>query len=117
MVAKVKIFETEKGRTPVADFISSLPRKEEAKVYREIDLLKKEGIYLGFPETSAITGYKPLRELRIRFGKNLVRIFYFLHIRNTFILLHGFKKKTGKTPVREIEIAYRRMKDYLSRNI
>ena len=112
---KVKFYTKENGNTPVEDFLESLPKKEEAKTLKLLKIIEAEGIHMGFPNTSAITGYRPIRELRIRFGNNLVRIFYFLHIKNTFILLHGFKKKTGKLPVREIEIAYKRMKDYLKR--
>jgi hypothetical protein len=33
-----------------------LSEKEESKIYREIDLLKQKGIYLGFPFTSKIEG-------------------------------------------------------------
>ena len=33
-----------------------------------------------------------------------------------FVLLHGFVKKTQKTPVKELEIAYNNMKEYLRRN-
>ncbi|MBU4450873.1 MAG: type II toxin-antitoxin system RelE/ParE family toxin [Actinobacteria bacterium] len=40
---------------------------------------------------------------------------YFLHIKNTFILLHGFRKKTRRLPKKELEIAKTRMEDYLKR--
>jgi len=112
---EVVLYTTEKGENPVADFISGLSVKEEAKIFREIDLLQQEGIYLNFPHTSDIDGYKGLRELRIKFSSNNIRIIYFLHIKNTFILLHGFKKKTQKLPKKELEIAVNRMKDFLER--
>jgi len=38
---EVTLYETEKSYSPVGDFIKSLPKKEEAKVFREIDLLQK----------------------------------------------------------------------------
>ena len=44
------------------------------------------------------------------------RIFFFYWKDNTFVLLHHFVKKTQKTPLREIEQAERRMKDYLERS-
>lgn len=112
---KVKLYTTVKGDNLVEEFLKRLPRKEEAKVYREIDLLEQKGIFLGFPHTSDIRGYKELKELRIKFGSNNIRIFYFLKLNNVFVLLHGFKKKTGKLPIREIMIANKRMKDYLER--
>jgi phage-related protein len=58
---------------------------------------------------------KQLRELRIRQGRNRYRIIYFLATGKTFILLHGFTKKTGVVPGAEIKIAEDRCDDYLSR--
>ena len=43
---KVILYITEEGENPVGDFIKSLSKKEEAKVLREVDLLKEKGIYL-----------------------------------------------------------------------
>ena len=80
--------------------------------------MQQKGIYLNFPHSSDIGGYKGLsglRELRIRFSSSNIRIFYFLHIKNTFILLHGFRKKTQRLPKKELEIAIARMNDYLKR--
>ena len=112
---KVILYTTEKGDNPVGDFIDSLPKKEGAKVFREIDLLEQKGIYLNFPHSSDIEGYKGLRELRIRFSSDNISIIYFLNIKDTFVLLHGFRKKTQKLPKKELEIAITRMKDYLKR--
>ena len=44
----VILYTSEKGDSPIGDFISSLPKKEEAKALREIDLLEQKGIYLNF---------------------------------------------------------------------
>ena len=110
---KVETYKTEKGKSPVENFIISLPDKERARVYREIDLLEQNGIYLGYPYTSAIRGYKGLRELRVKFSSNQIRIIYFLYINKTFILLHGFKKKDRRLSKKDLEIAIRRMKEYL----
>jgi phage-related protein len=111
----VILYTTEKGDSPIGDFVSSLPKKEEAKALREVDLLEQKGIYLNFPHSSDIEGYKGLRELRVRFSSDNIRIIYFLNIKDTFVLLHGFRKKTQKLPKKELEIAITRMKDYLKR--
>jgi phage-related protein len=55
--------------------------------------------------------------MRIKEKTGISRILYFTHAGRKFILLHGFAKKTNKTPRREIEIAEERMKDYLSREV
>jgi len=44
---KVKLYTTVKGNNPIEEFLKRLPKKEEAKVYREIDLLEQKGIFLG----------------------------------------------------------------------
>ena len=43
------------------------------------------------------------------------RVFYFYYENNTFVLLHHFRKKTQKTPQREIEQAKAERNDYLRR--
>ena len=44
-------------------------------------------------------------------GKNAVRIFYIFSYGRIIYLLHGFKKKTQKTPNRELMIAKNRQKE------
>ena len=84
-------------------------------MFREVDLLQEKGIHLNFPHSSDISGYKGLRELRVKFSSNNIRIIYFLHIKDTFVLLHGFIKKTQKISKKDIKIAVTRMNDYLKR--
>ena len=40
---------------------------------------------------------------------------YFLHVKNTFILLHGFRKKTQRISKKDLKIAVNRMNDFLKR--
>ena len=49
----------------------------------------------------------------LRPGNN--RIFYFYYGNNSFILLHSFRKKTQKTPRRQINKAKAERDDYLAR--
>jgi len=44
-----------------------------------------------------------------------IQFFYFFCDKNDFVLLHSFRKKTQKTPRREIEKAKSERDDYLSR--
>ena len=50
---------------------------------------------------------------KLRPGNNRVLYFYFKN--DTFVLLHQFRKKTQKTPKREIERAKAERDDYLAR--
>lgn len=57
-----------------------------------------------------------LWELRVKISTNNYRIFYFHYINDSFVLLHGFKKKTQKTPKREIQTALKRKQRFIERN-
>ena len=51
-------------------------------------------------------------EIRIEVGGNIYRIFTFFDDNKLVILLHGFQKKTQKTPRKEIERAKKLRQDY-----
>ncbi len=82
-------------------------------MFRLIKLLKDYGVLLKEPYTKQIRG--KIRELRIKDSQGAVRILYFTFTGRRFILLHGFIKKADKTPEREIEIAEKRMNDFIHR--
>ncbi|MFI5294065.1 MAG: type II toxin-antitoxin system RelE/ParE family toxin [Thermodesulfovibrionales bacterium] len=78
-------------------------------------LLQEYGVLVKAPYVKQFTGHKKLFEIRIKDKTGISRILYFTHTGKKLILLHGFTKKTNKTPEREIDTAKERMKDYLSR--
>lgn len=100
---KVRFFEDSKGKSPVLEYIDNLSDKERAKVSKYINFLKVSGGVLDEPYSKHIKG--KIRELRVDFGKNRHRIFYFTFIGRNIIFLHAFLKKTAKTPPKEIEKA------------
>jgi len=117
-VWEIELYTKTNGRTPVLEFLEELNPKEKAKVIREIDLLAEFGPALFFPHTAKIQGdnNKDLYELRPQSGNNIFRIFYFSVPAGEsvkFILVHGFRKKTGKTPDKEMATARNRRKAYL----
>lgn len=56
-----------------------------------------------------------MAEIRVRVSSNSYRVLFFTFTGCRLVLLHGFMKKTTKTPTREIRIAEQRMHDYLQR--
>ncbi len=94
-----------------------MPAKLRAKAFADIELLRKHGSDLREPYVKALKGKKNkgLFELRIKFSNDIVRIFYFTYYNNKYILLHGFVKKTMKTPKGEIDRALIYMEDYKRR--
>ncbi len=111
---KVEVYKKENGKEPITEFLISLSEKHRAKVIWEIELLREFGTDLKEPHIKAVTGkeYKGLWELRIKFAGDISRILYFMPVKDNFILLHGFIKKTEKTPKRELDSALRYMEDY-----
>lgn len=107
----------ENGKIPVQDFLYSLNPKLRAKAFSDIELLKRLGTELKEPYVKPIKGtdHKGLYELRIKFSSDIARIFYFTYYKNKFVLLHGFIKKTMKTPENEIKKAKKYMEDYKRR--
>lgn len=106
---EVKFFQTARGNYPVQEFIEEQDMATSTKITSYIDLLESHGPYLKPPYIKKLQD--KLYELRIS-GKVKVRIFYTL-VNNKFYLLHGFKKKSQKTPPREIKVALDRMRELI----
>lgn len=101
---RVKFYKDIKtGRSPVLKYIEGLREKEGSKILKYIEFLRIQKGYLEEPYSRHIKG--KIRELRVDFGRNRHRIFYFVFIKKTIILLHAFLKKTAKTPISEIKKA------------
>lgn len=87
-------------------FIELLEKPAVAKVLRTIDLLEKFGYDLKLPHSKKIL--HNLFELRTH-GRQEVRILYTFH-KSEIVLLHGFIKKSQKTPRKEIRTALEKLK-------
>ena len=106
---RVKFFHTKRGDHPVEDFIEEQDKSTQTKIAHSIRLLVDYGPFLKPPDIKKIRN--KLYELRIP-GKISVRIFYTIH-ESEYYLLHGFKKKSQKTPSRELRIALDRMQEII----
>ena len=91
--------------TSVEYFIQSLNAVNHAKAIHMIELLEEFGHRLSMPHSKMIT--RGLFELRIK-GSPAIRLFYIFH-NNKGIIIHGFTKKSAKTPTREIKIAQQKV--------
>ena len=106
MTWKVFFFQTTRGDTPVKEFIGDQDPMTRSKIALSILLLKNQGPFLKPPYIKKLQN--KLYELRIS-GTTQIRIFYTIQ-RSEYYLLHAFRKKTQKTPNRELKIAVDRMK-------
>lgn len=118
MAYNIIFYEKSNGESQVWNFLEELRKKsstnKNARIqYKQatlcIELLQNNGTRL--PDT--ITKHIDENIWELRPGNN--RIFYFCYDDNSFVLVHSFRKKTQKTPRREIEKAKSERDDYLSR--
>ncbi len=114
----IDFYKKENGKIPVQDFLYSLEPKLRSKAFRDIELLQNLGNELKELYVKSLKGNKNkgLYELRIKFSNDIARIFYFTYCDNKYILLHGFIKKSMKTPTKEIDKARKYMEDYKRRS-
>jgi phage-related protein len=102
---QIHFYEDHRGKSPALDFINNLSPKDRAKVNNVLRLLEEFGSNLGMPHARRIEG----RLWELRPGDN--RLFYCLFMDQKFVILHGFRKQSMKTPEKEIATAMRRMKE------
>jgi len=113
----IEYYVTADRKCPVREFIDGLSHEGQAKYILITKLLIEYGVLVKEPYVKQLTGRKKLFEMRINDKTGISRILYFTHTGRKFVLLHGFVKKTNKTPQGEIEIAEAKVKDYLSREV
>ncbi|MBC7076498.1 MAG: type II toxin-antitoxin system RelE/ParE family toxin [Syntrophomonadaceae bacterium] len=98
---------------PVKEFIDRQPTKAKVKILRNLQLLSEFGPGIGYPFVSNIGDN--LWELRTVFQNNQYRILFSVVSGHIILLVHGLHKKTQKLPNKDLNIAYKRLKNYISR--
>ena len=84
---RIEFYETKRGESPVKEFIDSLDTKSKGKMW----------------------------ELRAEVSKNQYRVIYFASSGQVFWMLHGFGKKTGPVPERDLRVARVRRDEVLKK--
>ena len=99
------------------DFYADLAPKVKEKFKFTLDLIKQVD---NIPEKffAPMTGSEGLFEVRIEYQSNIYRIFCCFDHGKLIVLFNAFKKKTEKTPKKEIEKAMRLKTEYFeSKNL
>jgi phage-related protein len=110
---QISFYRNERGDEPVHEFIQGLSLKTHRKIAALFQLLEIEGPNLRRPYADYIG--RKLYELRIRFGADQIRIFYFFFLNTKIILVHAIRKQTQALDVRDIDAAHQRMQDLIKR--
>ena len=104
-------FYKSKDKSPVEEWLSAIDASARSKLLRNMSLLKSHGLELRMPYVRPIG--KKLYEVRAKDSKGIYRLLYFAHTGKRFVMLHGFTKKTQKTPASDIDIAMKRMEEVI----
>lgn len=99
------IFYSSGNSKPVDNFISKSNPETRGKIFKSLDLVENYGPMIGMPHVKKIN--KQLYELRIR-GKEEIRLLFTCSGQKIYFL-HIFKKKTQKIPLRELNLAHKRL--------
>jgi phage-related protein len=102
-------YRTSAGAEPVREWLKDLDPADR-KIVGD-DIRDCEFAWpVGLPLCRPIVGRRGLWEIRSSLTRGQIARVLFCIERGHMVLLHGFIKKTAKTPVRETEIAVRRMR-------
>ena len=110
---KVLFYVDEDGESPARAFLRSLDPPTRARFGWSIEQLRIRNVSAREPLVKKLTGR--LWELREESQTNIYRVIYCFVSGRRIVLLHGFQKKTQRTPRGEIEIAERRLARFLER--
>ena len=104
----VRFYESASGRQPVRDWLFGLSAEDRRTVGYDVQTVEF-GWPVGMPTCRPLGG--GLWEVRSNLGDGTIGRIIFCIVNGEMALLHGFIKKTQKTPPRDIEIAERRRKE------
>jgi len=98
----------------VEDEILALPDTLAARYIVLTRRMTAVGANLGPPHTESFGD--GLFELRLKGADGIARVFFCTLIGRRIMMLHSFIKKSQKTPLRELEVARKRMKEVKDAN-
>ncbi|WP_201213733.1 type II toxin-antitoxin system RelE/ParE family toxin [Pseudomonas sp. S36] len=107
----VHFYRTEVGNEPVREWLAQIPREHKRMIGTEIKTVQI-GWPIGMPVVRKLD--KGLWEVRVNLVDTVARVLFTIH-GNAMVLLHGFIKKSQKTPASDLDTAKQR-KATLERN-
>jgi phage-related protein len=97
-------FRTEAGGEPVRDWLKGLPLSEDRKRIGEDIKTVEFGWPIGMPVCKPLGS--GIHEVRTSLTQNrIARVLFYVDKKGRMVLLHGFIKKTQKTPDEDLELA------------
>ncbi|MDR1567891.1 MAG: type II toxin-antitoxin system RelE/ParE family toxin [Streptococcaceae bacterium] len=97
-------------------FLKEIPQKDADKLLATVKNVQELGMLVAMRKEWVKRLNDDIFEIRSKVASNIQRALYFQKVGQTYIITHGFTKKTQKTPILEIEKAERIMKSYREEN-
>jgi phage-related protein len=107
----VHFYETKAGRSPIEDFILTLQKQDQARFAEVIDGIEKHNLNYARVQFRLLRG--KLWEIKFSSHGGGYRIIYVMVTGNEMVWLHAFRKSTQKTPMKELDLAIKRMQEVL----
>ncbi len=104
LVLNVRFFCTDAGNEPVREWLTDLPREHRRMIGIDIKTVQL-GWPIGMPVVRKLD--TELWEVRIDLGDTIARVLFTV-VGSDMILLHGFIKKSQKTPASDMATAKQR---------
>lgn len=108
---KVIYYTSASGDNPISDFLDSLDKQAQSKLLRIFNYIEQSGLQSVIHHVKKLSG-SPFWEIRI-LGHDNVRTIYVIPTSLHVLILHGFTKKSPKTPLKELATASKRYRQYL----
>jgi len=105
-VLLVAFFKSESGNEPVRDWLKALPAIERKAIGEDVKTVQF-GWPLGMPLVRKMD--KELWEVRIHLQTLIARVLFTVS-GDAMVLLHGFIKKSSRTPADDLSLAKNRQK-------
>ena len=105
----VRFYRTDSGREPVREWLLELSPEDRKIIGDDLQTLEF-GWPVGMPLCRSISGHKGLWEVRSNLTRGRIARVLFAVADGQLVALHGFIKKTQKTPERDLAVAAKRMK-------
>lgn len=107
-------FATQSGKEPVKVWIDDQPENQQKLVFAAISFVVQH--FPNIPKSNLlrkISGYENMWEIRIRLiHKMIARILFCVHD-SKIVFLHAFIKKSRRIPKHDLDLAVRRMREYI----
>ena len=107
---RVVFFRTDQGNEPVREWLEGLGTRDERVIDADITIVAERWPLVARTRlVKKLQGKGNLWEIRTRIseGKRIARILFTIEV-SEIILLHGFIKKSQKTPRRDLRLARKR---------